>query len=196
MCMLSKIDLKKGEYFGWSCHLDYKQTMSRDFTNRVCFIFFSIITFSYRLLNALYVLPWLFGDKSVKSANIILSITILPSTVHARLACPLLSREVATLSSFICAESFFSIWIASITFKLSFDWVWWFDCLFSVQYLVYIYHYVKEWRKNPKWSFTCCLAFLLPLNALQGEIRGFTETNILNQQLQTGGIEMPSIGDT
>ena len=28
----------------------------------------------------------LFGDKSVKSANIIWSITILPSTVHARLA--------------------------------------------------------------------------------------------------------------
>ena len=81
--------------------------MSRDFTNRVCFIFFSIITFSYRLLNALYVLPWLFGDKSVKSANIILSITILSSTVHARLACPLPSREVATLSSFICAQIFF-----------------------------------------------------------------------------------------
>lgn len=37
---------------------------------------------------------------------------------------------------------------------------------------------------------------LLPLNELQGEIQGLTETNILNQQLQTGGIEMPSIGDT
>ena len=107
MCMLSKTNLTKGEYFSWSCHLDYKQTMSRDFTNRVCFIFFSIITFSYRLLNALYVLPWLFGDKSVKSANIILSITILSSTVHARVACPLPSREVATLSSFICAQIFF-----------------------------------------------------------------------------------------
>ena len=136
MCMLSKTNLTKGEYFSWSCHLDYKQTMSRDSTNRVCFIFFSIITFSYRLLNALYVLPWLFGDKSVKSANIILSITILSSTVHARLACPLPSREVATLSSFICAQIFFSIWIESIPFKLSFDWL----CLFSVQYLVYIYH--------------------------------------------------------
>ena len=25
----------------WSCHLDYKQTLSRDLINRVCFIFFS-----------------------------------------------------------------------------------------------------------------------------------------------------------
>ena len=64
-----------------------------------------------------------------------------------------------------------------------------------MQYLVYIYHYVKEWRKNPKWSFTCCLALLLPLNELQGEIQGLTGTNILNQKLQTGEIEMPSIGD-
>ena len=28
------------------------------------------------------------------------------------------------------------------------------------------------------------------------KIRGLTGKNILNQQLQTGGIEMPSIGDT
>ena len=66
----------------------------------------------------------------------------------------------------------------------------------SVQYLAYIYHFVKEWRKNPKWSFSCCLALLLPLNQLQGEIRGFTETNIMKQQLQTGKIEMPTIGST
>ena len=66
----------------------------------------------------------------------------------------------------------------------------------SVQYLAYIYHFVKEWRKNPKCSLSCCLALLLPLNQLQGEIRGFTETNILKQQLQTGRIEMPTIGST
>ena len=66
----------------------------------------------------------------------------------------------------------------------------------SVQYLAYIYHFVKEWRKNPKCSLSCCLALLLPLNQLQGEIRGFTETNILRQQLQTGKIEMPTIGST
>ena len=35
---------EKGEYFSWSCHLDYKQTMSRDFPDRVCFIFFLIMT--------------------------------------------------------------------------------------------------------------------------------------------------------
>ncbi|CAH3178529.1 unnamed protein product, partial [Porites lobata] len=64
------------------------------------------------------------------------------------------------------------------------------------QYLAYIYHFVKEWRKNPKWSLSCCLALLLPLNQLQGEIRGFTEKNIMKQQLQTGNIEMPTIGST
>ncbi|CAH3196528.1 unnamed protein product, partial [Porites evermanni] len=64
------------------------------------------------------------------------------------------------------------------------------------QYLVYIYHFVKEWRKHPKWSFSCCLALLLPLNQLQGEIRGLTGRNILNQQLQTGDIEMPTIAST
>ena len=64
-----------------------------------------------------------------------------------------------------------------------------------MQYLVIIYNYIKEWRKNPKWSFSCCLALLLPLNELQGEIQGLAGRNILNQQLQTGGIEMPSIGD-
>ena len=64
-----------------------------------------------------------------------------------------------------------------------------------MQYLVIIYNYIKEWRKNPKWSFSCCLALLLPLNELQGEIQGLTGRNILNQQLQTGGIEMPSTGD-
>ena len=37
---------------------------------------------------------------------------------------------------------------------------------------------------------------LLPLNELQGEIRGLTERNILRQQVQSGGIEMQSIADT
>ena len=52
---------------------------------------------------------------------------------------------------------------------------------------------MKEWRKNPQWSFSCCLALLLPLNDLQGEIRGLTGGNILKQQLQTGKIDMPSM---
>ena len=61
---------------------------------------------------------------------------------------------------------------------------------------MYIYRYVKEWRKNPKWSLSCCLALLLPLNELQGEIRGLAATNVLKQQLQTGRIDMPSITTT
>ncbi|CAH3185761.1 unnamed protein product, partial [Porites lobata] len=67
--------------------------------------------------------------------------------------------------------------------------------LLVVQYVAYIYHKVKEWRKNPKWSFSCCLALLLPLSDLQGEIVGLTERNILTQQLQSGGIEMPTIAN-
>ena len=36
----------------------------------------------------------------------------------------------------------------------------------------------------------------MPLNQLQGEIRGLTGTNILKQQLQTGKIELPTIAST
>ena len=68
--------------------------------------------------------------------------------------------------------------------------------VFSVQYIIYIYRYFKEWRKNPKWSLSCCLALLLPLNELQGEIRGLAATNVLKQQLQTGRIDMPSMTTT
>jgi len=72
----------------------------------------------------------------------------------------------------------------------------------SVQYLAYIYIYflyilyVKEWRKNPKWSLSCCLALLLPLNNLQKGIGGLAGMNVLRQQLQTGRIEMPSTVNT
>ena len=56
-----------------------------------------------------------------------------------------------------------------------------------------LYQYIKEWRKNPQWSFSCCLAFLLPLSDLQGEISGLAETNALNSQLQTGEAEIPTL---
>ena len=36
----------------------------------------------------------------------------------------------------------------------------------------------------------------MPLNQLQGEIRGLTGTNILKQQLQTGQFEVPTIAST
>ena len=68
--------------------------------------------------------------------------------------------------------------------------------LFSVQYLSYIYHYVKEWRKNPEWSLSCCLALLLPLRNLQGEIGGLAGRDIPRQQLQTDRIDIPLTANT
>ena len=68
--------------------------------------------------------------------------------------------------------------------------------LFSVQYLSYIYHYVKEWRKNPEWSLSCCLALLLPLRNLQGEIGGLAGRDIPLQQLQTDRTDIPSNANT
>ena len=66
----------------------------------------------------------------------------------------------------------------------------------SVQYLSYIYHYVKEWRKNPEWSLSCCLALLLPLRNFEGEIGGLAGGDIPMQQLQTGRIDCPSNANT
>ena len=65
--------------------------------------------------------------------------------------------------------------------------------LFSVQYAVHLYGYLKEWRKNPHWSFSCCLALLLPLINLPGEISGLVGTNITNTQLDTGQFEMQTV---
>jgi len=58
---------------------------------------------------------------------------------------------------------------------------------------VHVYNHLKEWRKNPHWSFSCCLALILPLVSLPGEISGFGGTNIVNNQLQTGDIERTTI---
>ncbi|XP_078376644.1 uncharacterized protein LOC144659979 [Oculina patagonica] len=65
--------------------------------------------------------------------------------------------------------------------------------LLVAQYAVFLYRYLQEWRKNPHWSFSCCLALLLPLNDLQGEIRGIAGANILKNQLQTGQMDKPTI---
>ncbi|KAL9954477.1 hypothetical protein ACROYT_G042021 [Oculina patagonica] len=65
--------------------------------------------------------------------------------------------------------------------------------LIVAQYAVFLYGYLKERRKNPHWSFSCCLALLLPLNDLQGEIRGITGADVLKNQLQTGQIDKPTI---
>ena len=66
--------------------------------------------------------------------------------------------------------------------------------MLSVEYVFFLYHFLKEWRKNPHWSFSCCLALFVPLNDLQGEIRGLAGTNVLKTQLQTGNFEMISLG--
>lgn len=63
---------------------------------------------------------------------------------------------------------------------------------FSVQYAFNLYHYFIEWRKNPQWSFSCCLALLLPLNDLQGEISGLAGTNVLKSQLDKGEFSVPN----
>ena len=58
---------------------------------------------------------------------------------------------------------------------------------------MFLYRYIKEWRKNPQWSLSCCLDLLLPLNDLQDELGGLEVANVLQTQLETGDIEKPSI---
>ncbi|XP_078345370.1 cysteine repeat modular protein A-like [Oculina patagonica] len=65
--------------------------------------------------------------------------------------------------------------------------------LIFVQYAVFLYRYLKKWRKNPHCSVSCCLALILPLNDLQGEISGLAGANVLNDQLQSGQIDKPCI---
>ena len=64
-----------------------------------------------------------------------------------------------------------------------------------MQYALTLYDYFKEWRKNPHWSFSCCLALLLTLNDLQGDIGGLSETNALKFQLDTGEFSVPTFLD-
>ena len=63
----------------------------------------------------------------------------------------------------------------------------------SVQYAWHLKGYFQEWLKNPHWSFSCCLAFLLPVNDLQGDIRDVAGTNVLKTQLQSGEFEMVTL---
>jgi len=59
--------------------------------------------------------------------------------------------------------------------------------------VAFLYRHLKEWRKNPQWSFSCCLALLLPLSDFHGEIPDLIESNVLTNQLQTGQIDMPTV---
>ena len=63
-------------------------------------------------------------------------------------------------------------------------------CLISAQYALQLYHFVQDWRKNPHWSFSCCLSLLLPLNDLQGDVRGLAGANVFKTQLNTGEFEV------
>ena len=65
--------------------------------------------------------------------------------------------------------------------------------LFSVQYALHLYCYFREWRKNPHCSSSCCLGLLIPLNDLQGDVRGLAEANVLKTQIDTGDFEMVTL---
>ena len=67
-------------------------------------------------------------------------------------------------------------------------------CLFLVQYARSLYEYFTEWRKNPHLSFSCCLALLIPLSDLHGDIQGMAGTNIVDTQLQAGNLELTTVG--
>lgn len=58
---------------------------------------------------------------------------------------------------------------------------------------MFLYQYLREWCKNPHWSFSCCLALVLPLNEFHGEIHALANKNTLNSQIQTGVMEQASI---
>jgi len=65
--------------------------------------------------------------------------------------------------------------------------------MLSVQYAFNLYGNLLEWRKNPRWSFSCCLALLLPLKDLQEGFGGLDVANALTSQLHSGNFEMPTI---
>ena len=65
--------------------------------------------------------------------------------------------------------------------------------LLAVRYAVHLYQYHTVWRKNPQWSFSCCLALILPIISLPEEISGVVGTNVIDNQLQSGHVDMPTI---
>lgn len=65
--------------------------------------------------------------------------------------------------------------------------------MFTVQYITVLYRYLREWWKDPHCSFSCCLAWLLHLNDLQGKIHGLAATDALNSQMQSGQMDAPTL---
>ncbi len=68
-----------------------------------------------------------------------------------------------------------------------------FSYCFSVQYALHLKGHLQQWRKNPHWSSSCCLALLLHLNDLQEEVSGMAATNVLKTQLESGEFEMVTL---
>ena len=60
--------------------------------------------------------------------------------------------------------------------------------------MLHLCAFLKKWYKNPTWSFSCCLSLILPFLSLSGDIDGLVGENMMNNQGDTGDIEMPSIG--
>ena len=65
--------------------------------------------------------------------------------------------------------------------------------MLSVQYALSLSSNLLEWRKNPRWSFSCCFALLLPLKDLQEDFGGLDVTNVLTSQLQSGDLDAQTI---
>lgn len=85
--------------------------------------------------------------------------------------------QVTTFRSFLCAQRLIKIESKRPIFYLK-------DIVICLsKYLADIYHYIKEWRKNPKWSLFCCLALLLPLNQLQVEVQWYVLWNKMTRTL-------------
>ncbi|XP_078375842.1 uncharacterized protein LOC144659297 [Oculina patagonica] len=112
-----------------------------------------------------------------------LAVTVVNLGIGAVSRIPVENLPVTT-DTYTDAESFKILVIGANTLVIG---------LLAAQYAVFLYHYLKEWCKNPHWSFSCCLGLLLPLNDLQGDIRGIAGENILTNQLQTGQIDKPTI---
>ena len=55
------------------------------------------------------------------------------------------------------------------------------------------YRYFKEWRKNPQWSFSCCLAIFLSFSDLQGDISDLVDTDVVKSQQHSEEMEMLTI---
>lgn len=59
--------------------------------------------------------------------------------------------------------------------------------------MLHLCAFLKKWYKNPRWSFSCCLSLILPFLSLSGDIDGLMRENLMNKQVDSGGIEMTSI---